>query len=399
LPNKLNHSNRELRTGDDRDMRAVRLARGGGEVAKLVVCLDGTNQTKGQEHPTNVALLFDALGGDVDDVGDGSFETALSAIGGCGKYLPGVGTQGNLVLKALGAAFGDGIAEPIVRGYTFLSRHYRAGDEIYIVGFSRGATAARALAGFVVVKGLLNVARYNPTDKSAAYGRAIAAWYQYREPQPNFAQQTRLALIGGTTGQSVPRLEDGDFTPPPAVGAVGVFDTVSSLGLPHLDSDGAAKFDFSICDTVLNPRVLNGIHALAADEQRDLFAPTYWADRERVVQHIFPGTHSNVGGGYPERGLSDGALDWMLTHLIAAGFPGDRTKVQPPIAPRATDIARDDGATFPFKDTPRRPRAFPTCATVDPFLDARRNEPVEMLPDPTRKSYAPVGRWADGAAL
>ena len=98
-------------------------------------------------NPTNIAKTFDAFGGEAEDAGNGSWEAVLPAGAGFGKYLPDVGTQGNAVLKILGAAFGDGIAEPIVRGYTFLSRNYKSGDDVFIVGFSRGATAARALAG------------------------------------------------------------------------------------------------------------------------------------------------------------------------------------------------------------------------------------------------------------
>ena len=368
-------------------------------MAQLVVCLDGTNQVKTQPHPTNVARIFDALGGVAADAGNGSFETTIPGGAGLGKYLPGVGTQGNLILKILGAAFGDGIAEPIVRGYTFLSRNYRPGDQLFIVGFSRGATAARALAGFVVGQGLLNPAAYDPTDKDAAYLRAISAWYRHRLPHPNLAEQARLALIGGTIGEHPPALGADDFTTPPPVQAVGVFDTVSSLGAPHLDWGGAAKFDFSICDTALNPRVLHGFHALAADESRDLFSPTFWTDRPQVVQHVFPGGHSNVGGGYPERGLSDGALDWMLAQMAGVGLACDRGRINPPIQANPADIARDDGASFPFNNTPRRPRAFPTCVQVNPFLEARRLTPVEMLPDPTARPYSPVGVYADGSPL
>jgi hypothetical protein len=67
-------------------------------MATLVVCLDGTTQTKTQQHPTNIAGLFDALGGSPTDAGNGSFETT-------------VGAQGDPVLRLLGNAFGDCLAE------------------------------------------------------------------------------------------------------------------------------------------------------------------------------------------------------------------------------------------------------------------------------------------------
>ncbi len=367
-------------------------------MATHVVCLDGTSQTKTQQHPTNIARIFDSLGGAAADAGNGSWETTAGAPAPLtGKYLPGVGTQGNPILRLLGNAFGDGIAELIVRGYTFLSRNYGPGDAIVITGFSRGATAARALAGFVAVHGLLDRTRYDVDDKDAAYRRAIAAWYAYREPKPDFASQARLALMRATLG--LPVLQAGDYVAVPQIQAVGVFDTVSSLGLPRLDSNGDAVFDFTICDTTLNAKVRNGFHALAADETRDLFSPTFWAAREGVVQHIFPGVHSNVGGGYPERGLSDGALDWMLGQLEAAGLACNRARIVPPITADPLDVARDEAVTFPFRETPRRARGFPGSMQPNPFLLARWNHPAEVLPGDAVAPYRAIGTFADGSPI
>ena len=365
-----------------------------------VVCLDGTDQVKAQPHPTNINRMFDALGGAPFDTGNGSWETVVAGPPAIrGKYLPGVGSQGALVLRLLGDMFGNGIAEAIVRGYTFLSRSYQAGDEIVITGFSRGSAAARALAGFVVAHGLLDPSRYDPTDKNAAYLRAIAAWYAYRKEQPNLADQSRVDFISGTVGAQVPTLTAQDYTPPPRIRAVGVFDTVSSLGLPQLTAAGHAAFDFSICDTTLSERIDYGFHALSADETRDLFAPTFWAAREGVVQEIFAGTHSNVGGGFPERGLADVTLEWMLQKLEGVGVVFDRSKVDPPIAPDPLGVARDDALTFPFLATPRRPRAFPETAGVSQALAARTGQPTETLPAPLPKPYQPAGKYADGSPL
>jgi uncharacterized protein (DUF2235 family) len=39
--------------------------------------------------------------------------------------------------------------------YSFLSNNYAAGDEIYLIGFSRGAFTARTVAGIMSIVGLL----------------------------------------------------------------------------------------------------------------------------------------------------------------------------------------------------------------------------------------------------
>jgi hypothetical protein len=135
--------------------------------------------------------------------------------------------------------------------------------------------------------------------------------YQYRQSRPDLAKFENLTNIFVQLGEKVPTLTDGDFVPVERILAVGVFDTVSSLGIPRPVVDGL-DYDFDLADTDLNPKVLNGYHALSADEDRANFAPTYWTPRHNITQVIFPGCHSDVGGGYPESGLSDRALQWML---------------------------------------------------------------------------------------
>lgn len=364
-----------------------------------VVCLDGTDQTKTQAHPTNIAFTFDSLGGHAADAGNGSYEMRLDGAEPIvGKYLPGVGSQGSSALRVLGNLFGDGIAEPIIRGYTFLSRAWAPGDRIIITGFSRGATAARALGGLVVTQGLLDRTKYDTANKDEAYHRAIAAWYHYRRGRPDLANQARIQWIRRLTGD-LPQLGPADFTQPVPVAAIGVFDTVSSLGLPHLDSSGDAVFDFSICDTALNPLVQHGFHALAADETRDLFSPTFWESRPGIVQQIFAGGHSNVGGGYPERGLSDCALNWMLGQLNNVANIFDPHRLGPRFRASALDVARDDAHIFPFTLTPRRARAFPKEALPSDALKERHLKPAETLPGTTHAPYQPKGRYADGSSL
>ena len=364
----------------------------------LVVCLDGTNQTKKQQHPTNIARLFDSLPGQAADADThGSYEKNNGQV--LGKYLPGVGAEDDPALKILGNLFGDGIAEPITRGYTFLSRNYEPGDHIILTGFSRGATAARALAGFVVKRGLLDRTQYDPAKKNAAYLRAVAAWYNYRNEHPDLVDGLRLLAVQGLFGEGMPHLTDAAFLEPPSIKAIGVFDTVSSLGVPRVNAHGEAVFDYTITDTTLSDRVEFGFHALAADERRDLFAPTFWAKRANVVQHIFAGCHSDVGGGYPNRGLSDAALAWMLDQLATVNLVTNTGNLSPAFSPDPLAPAQDDGATFPFNQTPQRSRRFPETAQLSAAIQTRRERMVEMRPNTTPQRYRPLGVYADGRTL
>jgi len=124
---------------------------------------------------TNVVKLFANLGGRVTpqtmtlrDEQEKVLADAAGATVQIAKYVHGVGNSESFLKKAMGGMFGMGVIARIVRGYTFISRHYDAGDEIHIVGFSRGAYTARALAGMISSVGLLNRAEYDPTDTDEA---------------------------------------------------------------------------------------------------------------------------------------------------------------------------------------------------------------------------------------
>jgi hypothetical protein len=74
-------------------------------------------------------------------------------------------------------------------------------------------------------------------------------------------------------------------------------------------------------------------HALALDEHREDFEPTFWTrtlktgqagapDRpiEQVEQRWFVGAHANVGGGYASDPLAQRPLKWLMDKAAALGL-------------------------------------------------------------------------------
>jgi hypothetical protein len=70
-------------------------------------------------------------------------------------YHSGVGTGSNIVDAVAGGLFGVGISETIRAAYSFITTNYTPGDEIILIGFSRGAFTARSVAGMIRAVGLL----------------------------------------------------------------------------------------------------------------------------------------------------------------------------------------------------------------------------------------------------
>ncbi|GAC1632046.1 MAG: DUF2235 domain-containing protein [Nevskia sp.] len=266
---------------------------------KLILCCDGTwnaadQKTAGKLCPTNVIKL--------------GLRVAKRDAQGVAQilyYHPGVGT-GNWVDRLSGGAFGNGLEDNVYAVYQFLICNYEPGDQIFLFGFSRGAYTARSIAGMVRKCGIIR------REYARRYVDAIALYRSGVHPNDDQACAFRNSC-------SVAGAE------PIAIRCVGVWDTVGALGIPLEGLRSLTRQDYQFFDTELNGSVEYAFHALAIDEHRKPFTPTLWdyvpKPGQTVEQVWFCGAHSDVGGGYPESGLSDIALDWMLER-VGSGGPG-----------------------------------------------------------------------------
>jgi hypothetical protein len=378
----------------------------------IIFCADGTWDGPSQTGPetaagtSNVYKLYLNLAGNPtlgEPALDKEQEKTLAAPDGTplqvAKYINGVGDSGNALTRLLGGAIGAGLIERIVRGYTFISRNYRQGDAIIVNGFSRGAYTARALAGLIVANGLLDATKLDLTDRTGAYRLGSAVWYAH------------LHTVRHANTDRLGRLQEwvidlpGFFAQPPApdqmipvtIDAVGVWDTVGALGIPQYTADDHGLDAFKFADTMLSPRVGRGIHAVSVDERRADFTPTLWDPDPRITQVLFPGAHSDVGGGSPltnnESGLSDASLIWMTAQLEAAGV----RFADPPAYlahPSYSGPSHTPWTRAPWTLLPTSQRAIPPGLAVSESLVARLAAgPVVAGPGTAPAPYRPSNLW------
>ncbi len=256
---------------------------------RIVFCADGTWNDPATN--TNVYKLFKALQVSAEQYP---------------LYDDGVGADGNTLLRLAGGAFGLGLYQKIQDGYTKIAHLYEKGDEIFLFGFSRGAFTARSLGGMIVVCGLPT---QNVDDKMVTM-----AFDAYRERDHGIRQQKLQAL----------NQKYAMFDAPIAM--VGVWDTVGALGIPAIFG-GVSPLLYGFLDTSLHPDVKHAYHAVSIDERRAEFPATLWtgptAPDQTVEQVYFTGVHCDVGGGYPQTGLSDITLSWMMGKAKALGVTFD----------------------------------------------------------------------------
>lgn len=281
---------------------------------RIVVCCDGTGNdfSSPNVHPhdddsgcnSNVVKFYTSL--EVGRTAQGIEQVAY--------YHPGVGTMGaptatnaftRLMTKIGGLAFGLGFKENVFDAYRYLMENYNDNgggderDEVYIVGFSRGAYTARALAGLLDGYGLL--CRGNE-------GHLPYAWKMYAE------QHEHRGLREPKAADSFKEtFSHKDFR----IHFVGVWDTVSSVGWI---AEPLRLFNVAKNETIDIAR-----HAISIDERRCFFNDNLWGEpsaKTDLLQVWFSGVHSDVGGSYPQdgSGLSTTTLKWMLAEAKLAGL-------------------------------------------------------------------------------
>ncbi|HAN73682.1 MAG TPA: hypothetical protein DCQ63_04870 [Planktothrix sp. UBA8402] len=281
---------------------------------RLVVCCDGTWNQLASSSPTNVLKFANLVKHTADD------QTPQIVL-----YLSGYGTgeEDNLdnLIKRLGeGAFGLGIDRIIQESYRFLSINYDvdADDEIYLIGFSRGAYMVRCLAGMIYKCGLLRRSKIREIPK---------AYELYRDPKIS-TNNPKAEKFREDNSQKINTEKYLQYRVP--IKMLGCWDTVGKLGIPDLTpwlriaKPWNQKYEFF--DTKLSPIVENAFHAVAIDEKRKSFPSTTMersaGNPDQVVKEVlFAGEHNCIGGGVKEyQGLSDYPLQWIVNQAKKLGL-------------------------------------------------------------------------------
>lgn len=289
---------------------------------RIVIACDGTWNRLDSRWPTNVVKAAQAV---LPAAPDGTVQIV--------HHLDGVGTgRGTGALartwdRIAGGAFGEGLDGRLEEAYRVLVFNYAPGDEIYLLGYSRGAFLARSLAGLIRCAGVV-------LRRAAVAIPQALALYKRRDPlgrPPDaVAAPGEPPVVNADDGIAASFRENYAYGDPPPIAYIGVWDTVGSLGIPdQLLLSRVFNRGLGFHDLKLSRRVGAARHAVAIDERRRSFQPSLWenlpalnaeAGAPLYLQSWFPGDHGSVGGGSNQTGLSDAAALWVLEGAQAAGL-------------------------------------------------------------------------------
>lgn len=336
-------------------------------MARLVVCCDGTWNTpnqldQGVAAPTNVVKVYNSIA-------QGSDQKLY--------YHPGVGAGASWWDRAIAGGTGIGLSRNIKSAYEWLARSYHPGDDLFLFGFSRGAYTVRSLAGFIARCGLLRGETFTPETIYDAIDKLFTGGYR---------ELGDVRALRAAIGDDRFHHRYEEQVP---IRFIGVWDTVGSLGIP--DDLGLLNLldrpqDHTFHNAVLGKNVRTARQALAIDEQRKSFQPTLWTGPIQPDQDLqqlwFPGVHSDVGGGYREAGLANGALLWMVNEAARVGLVFKDNAVEQ-IVPDYLDMMHDP-YTGVFAMLPTQPRSLPSWLDQNQYhssaIRRHQNPPIHQSP-------------------
>jgi uncharacterized protein (DUF2235 family) len=267
-------------------------------------------------------------------------------------YDSGIGTR--WYDRLTGGLFGAGLSDNVRDGYRWLTENYDLHDEIYIFGFSRGAFAARSLAGLIATCGLLS------PEAPISFAQLFERYQRGEEARPIY-QLLRMKNQPEQLDFEERALLKSSYHFRNLIKMVGVWETVGSIGIPFGNFRNISRRALKFHNTRLSRTIEHSYQALAIDEYRQPYWAVLWTeffpandggathpsqnttgvggiktigwrattgtypeppedDARFVEQRWFSGAHANIGGGYRSDPLPDRPLAWLQDKAIHCGL-------------------------------------------------------------------------------
>lgn len=212
-----------------------------------------------------------------------------------------------------------GIDEKILEAYQFICQNYALQtDDIFLIGFSRGAFTVRCVANLIHHAGLL-------TKEGLYYLRELYdLWFKVNSLGADRCDAEHLNTSRSKLKDYARHLGASNMREGIRIRACAVWDTVGTLGAPplgFLDPPAPTRFT-----SVWSSDLLSGIdyafQALSLYEHRQVFLPIVWKTPHmstevgcELKQCWFTGWHADIGGGKKADGFAHLALLWIIANL------------------------------------------------------------------------------------
>jgi hypothetical protein len=306
------------------------------------IFFDGTNNNDQRDRPekghSNIAKLFSSYS---DDQKNSFFR----------YYIPGVGTTfeeiGELTESSDGKAYAKGgdsrIAWAVIQ---VLNSVRRAFDTKRLLEVDEAKTAIKETNELATVWALSN------TKRQAWFKKQVKKLEEVIANKKPKIIQLNISVFGFSRGAAEARAfchwlvdcceGNGAYLAgvPIKIQFLGIFDTVASVGLADsFPIPVQGLMDWADGTMEILPQVQRCVHYVAANEIRASFplscARNGKAYPANVLEQVYPGAHSNIGGGYGpgEQGRSKAGIEHLLSNIPLLNMYREAVKAGVPLKP------------------------------------------------------------------
>jgi len=310
---------------------------------KILVAFDGSGQSAELMQPgedsntnfSNILKLHLLAGGSIDPK-----KTKDNIKNQISLYERGVGAfSKNKILRKINEHILGFLSVQIRPMRTRLQETYEEGDQIYVIGFSRGASSARAFSVELNNKGL-----------HLASGKQV--------------KNVPIEFLGCFDTVS---MQTGTWFVKNFGNLISMIKQIRQLRKLGIQSSSVLGEK----DGQIPPNVKRAVHALSLDDIRaGFFSPIFMDSTDKRVEEVwFPGDHSDVGGSWWKDGLANGCGKFMKQFLEQADLEFlaptdiDEESVQIPNAP---------DYKFNVRDVSLEPNALDDCHKTSKFENRHR---------------------------
>jgi len=309
---------------------------------KILLAFDGSGMNpavNGANQFSNILKLHLLAGGSIDP--DKTKENVPNQIS---LYNIGIGGESRstfaaAVYNALGMLGQQ--TRPLMKR---LEDVYEEGDQLYVIGFSRGASSARQFVVELEENGLFTASGKKVEDPPVEFlGCFDTVSEQMWNPFQRFGIYYRL-ITGGIVPSTVLGEKNGQL---PSI----VKKAVQNLSLDDPRFRSFPPF--------------NPVHMDSKDD--------------RVHEVWFPGNHSDVGGGYADQGVSDGSGKFMQQFMEQAGMvflTPEQVGAESFVVPDHPEIEAGP-EDFDFSPDPTADSHSGATNSLRPVLSVSKNEVIE----------------------
>lgn len=262
----------------------------------LFFLFDGTGNDPTEadcRKPTNI-FLMNSLISDTRREGNRFFSQVTF-------YFPGVGTKFYSTLQSvteviLDKLFAHSIDDIIMRAYLNLVSNFRKGDEIVVLGFSRGAVVARVFSRLICDFGVLSTQYIQKfAQQIKAFNNALTENFE------KYMQHARSFRENNT--EFMEKIDN-------KVKFLGLFDCV------HGPADKKYINFLRNIDRQQSDKIAHYVHLMSLHDVRSHFILSRLMPLTNTAREVWqPGVHSDVGGGYEQDLISRISLLTMVDYL------------------------------------------------------------------------------------